>query len=77
MYDSPFPEQFKKIFGHSLEDIIERDYRPLVVTEQTRKDVISLPLRHSIRDVRIAHGYFLTDEERRAKLDRLRKVELP
>lgn len=57
------------------EDIIDRNFRPLVVTEELRNYVLSHPLK--FRDIRIAHGYFLTDEERRAKIERLRKVKLP
>ncbi len=80
----PEPGYFAKAIDGLLEgttnihvegDIIERDFRPLVVTEALRDSVIANPWR--FRDVRIAHGLFYTDEEKEQRLEELRKVGLP
>ncbi len=56
-------------------DVIDMDFRPLVVTEELRNMVMAYPWR--FRDVRIAHGLFHTDEEKKQRLEELRKVKLP
>ena len=58
-------------------DIIFMDFKPIKITEETRKKVIENPLRHLNCPARIRMGKFYTDEEWEAYVKKSLKRPLP
>lgn len=58
-------------------DIIFTDYKPLVITEETRQYVLAHPERHLNCPVRIRMGKFYTDKEYEKYVSRSLKRKLP
>ena len=58
-------------------DIIFMDFKPIKITEETRKYVIENPMKHLNCPPRIRMGKFYTDEEWKAYVKKSLKRPLP
>ena len=58
-------------------DIIFMDFKPIKITEETRKYVIENPMKHLNCPPRIRMGKFYTDEEWEAYVKKSLKRPLP
>lgn len=58
-------------------EIIDMDYPPLKITEETRRKVLENPVRHLNCPVRIRMGKFYTDEEWEKRENKVLSMKLP
>lgn len=58
-------------------DILFKDFPPLHITEETRKDVLAHPQLYANCDVRVRMGKFYTDEEYQRRREEVLNRPLP